>query len=93
MKQNLSDLSISVGDTCVSPSSNVRDPGVVFDQYHTFHDYISGIYKSTHFPLRSIGIIQNLLTFDATAQPIYALITIRLDLCNSNIHNLPDTKD
>ena len=54
LKQNLSDLSISVGDTQVSPSSKVRDLGVVFDQYLTFHDYISGICKSTHFHLRGI---------------------------------------
>ena len=49
LKQNLSDLSISVVDTQVYPSSKVRDLGVVFDQYLTFHDYISGICKSTHF--------------------------------------------
>ena len=49
LKQNVSDLSISVGDTHVSPSSKVRDLGVVFDQYLTFHDHISGICKSTHF--------------------------------------------
>ena len=43
LKQNLSDLSVSVGDMQVSPSSKVRDLGVVFDQYLTFHDHISGI--------------------------------------------------
>ena len=79
LKQNLSDLSVSVGDMQVSPSSKVRDLGVVFDQYLTFHDHISGICKSTHFHLRGIGRIRNLLTFDATAQLIHALITSRLD--------------
>ena len=49
LKQNLSDLSVSVGDMQVSPSSNVRDLGVVFDQYLTIHDHIRGICKSTHF--------------------------------------------
>ena len=48
LKQNLSDMSVSVGDMQVSPSSKVRDLGVVFDQYLTFHDHISGICKSTH---------------------------------------------
>ena len=67
----------------VSPSSKLRDIGVVFDQYLTLHDHISGICKSTHFHFRSIGRIQNLLTFDATAQLIHALITTRLDFCNS----------
>ena len=46
LKQNLSDLSISVVDTQVCPSSKVRDLGVVFDQYFTFHDHISGTCKS-----------------------------------------------
>ena len=41
LNQNLSDLSVSVGDMQVSPSSKVRDLGVVFDQYLTFHDHIS----------------------------------------------------
>ena len=74
MKQNLSDLSVSVGDMQVSLSSKVRDLGVVFDQYLTY-DHISGICKSTHFHLRGIGRIRNFLTFDATAQLIHALIT------------------
>ena len=90
LKQNLSDLSVSVGDMQVSPSSKVRDLGVVFDQYLTFHDHISGICKSTHFHLRGIGRIRNLLTFDATAQLIHALITSRLDFCNSILYNLPN---
>ena len=74
----------------VSPSSKVRDLGVVFDQYLTFHDHISGICKSTHFHLRGIGRIRNLLTFDATAQLIHALITSHLDFCNSILYNLPN---
>ena len=68
----------------------MRDLGVVFDQYLTFHDHISGICRSTHFHLRSIGRIRNLLTFDATAQLIHALITTRLDICNSILYTLPN---
>ena len=70
----------------------MRDLGVVFDQYLTFHDHISGICKSTHFHLRGIEIIRNLLTFDTTAQLIHALITSRLDFCDSILYSLPDKK-
>ena len=90
LKQNLSDLSVSVGNMQVSPSSEVRVLGVIFDQYLTFYDHISGICKSTHFHLRGIGRIRNLQTFDATAQLIHALITSRLDFCNSILYNLPN---
>ena len=68
----------------------MRDLGVVFDQYLTFHVHISGICKSTHFHLRGIRIIRNLLTIDATAQLIHALITSRLDFCNRILYNLPN---
>ena len=68
----------------------MRNLGVVFDQYLTFHDHISGSCKSTHFHLRGIGRIRNLLTFDANAHLIHALITSRLDLCNSVLYNLPN---
>ena len=88
LKQNLSDLSVSVGHMQVSPSSKVRDLSVVFDQYLTFHNHISGICKYTHFHLRGIGRIRNLLTFDATAQLIHALITSRLDLYIYFIYSL-----
>ena len=88
MKQNLSDLFISVRD----PSSKVKDLGVIFDQYLTFHDHISGICKSTHFHLRSIGKMRNHLTFDATAQLIHALIATRLCFYNSILYNLPNNK-
>ena len=92
LKQNLSDLSISIGDTQVSPSSKVRDLGVDFDQYLTFHDHISGVCKSTHFHLRNIGIIWNLLTFDAIAQLIHALITTRLDYSTSILYNFSNNQ-
>ena len=59
LKQNVSDLSIRVGDSQVFPSSKVRDLCVVLDQYLTFHDHISGICKSTNFHMRSIGRIRN----------------------------------
>ena len=40
--------------------------------------------------MRGIGRIRNLLTFDSTAQLIHALITSRLDFCNSILYNLPN---
>ena len=66
------------------------------DKIHVWW-YIIGIPASagldvnvTHFHLRGIGRIRNLLTFDATAQLIHALITSHLDFCNSILYNLPN---
>ena len=88
MKTDLSGVSIRVGDSLISSSSKVRDLGVIFDDCLSLDAHISTICRSTHFHIRNIGRIRNLLTFNATAQLIHTLITTRLDFCNGIIYNL-----
>ena len=57
----------------------MRNLGITFDQFLSFDDYISSVCRSTHFHLRNIGRIRHLLFQNATAQPIHALNSIRLD--------------
>ena len=82
-------LSVIVGDSIIQQSSKVRNLGIIFDQFLSFDDYISSVCRSTHFHLRNIGRIRHLLSQNATAQLIHALISIRLDYCNSILYNLP----
>ena len=88
-KQNLSGLSVIVGDSIIQQSSKERNLAIIFDQFLSFDDYISSVCRSTHFHLRNIGRIRHLLSQNATAQLIHALISIRLDYCNSILYNLP----
>ena len=88
-KQDSSGLSVSVGDSVIAQSSKVRDLGVIFDQVLNFVAYISGVCRSTHFHLSNIGKIWHLLSYNACAQLIHTLISIRLDYCNSLLYNLP----
>ena len=39
-----------------------------------------------------MGIIGSLLNFDATDKLMHALITTRLECCNSILYNLPNNK-
>ena len=88
-KQVFSSLSISVGDSIISQSTKVRGLAVIFDRSLSFDDYISGVCRSTHFHLRNNGRIRSLLCYEATAQLLHALITTRIDYCNSLLYNLP----
>ena len=60
-----------------------------FDDCLSLDACISNICRSTHFHVRNIGRNRNLLTFITTAQLFHALITVRLDFCNSIHYNLP----
>ena len=48
-----------------------------------FDDHITAICRSAHFHIRNIGKIRNLLSYDACSTIIHALISCRLDYCNS----------
>ena len=58
-KQDLSSLSVYVGDGIIQQSSMMRDLEVIFDQFLSFDDYISSVCTSAHFHLRNIGRIRN----------------------------------
>ena len=76
----------------ITQSSKVRDLGVIFDQFLNFDDHITAICRSTHFHIRNIGKIRNLLSYDACSTIINALISCRLDYCNSILYSVPISK-
>ena len=57
-------------------SSKVRDLGVIFDQFLNFDDHITAICRSTHFHIRNIGRIMNLLSYDACSTIIMHLLVV-----------------
>ena len=92
LRTDISNVSISVGDSQILSSSKARDLGAVFDERLCLDTQIIAICKSTHFHLRNIGRVRNLITTDGAAQLIHALISSRLDFCNSILYNLPNNK-
>ena len=90
-KHRYNDLCISVGDSCISSSVNVKNLGVIFDKFLNMDVHISYVCKSVYYHLRNIGKIRNMLSDNACAQLIHSLVTTRLDYCNSLLYGLPDT--
>ena len=60
--------------------SHSYDLGVLFDQFLNFDDHITAICRSTHFDIRNIGTIRNLLSYDVCSTIIHAVISCRLDI-------------
>ena len=70
----------------------MRDLGVTFDQFPNFDDHITAICRSTYFHIRNIEKIRNLLSYNACSTIIHALISCRLDYCNSLLYIVPTHK-
>ena len=62
MQVNKSEIyTVNIGESMITQSSKVRDLGVIFDQFFNFHDDITAICRSTHFHIRNIDKIRNIL--------------------------------
>ena len=88
LRCDLSGLSANVGVSQITQSLKVRDLGVTFN----FDDHITAICRSTYFHFRNIGKIRNILSYNACSTIIHALISCRLDYCNSLLYNIPTHK-
>ena len=73
----------------IKPSNTVRNLGVVYDSNLSFKNHITYLSQSVRFQLRNLGFIRKYLTKSAAEQLIHALISSRLDFCNSLFCNLP----
>ena len=83
-------IKISIGNSEITQSTSCRNLGVMFDMHAKMDIQITTTCRNCHFHLRNIGSIRHLMTDSAAAQIVHALITSRLDYCNSLLYGLPD---
>lgn len=81
--------SISVCDEIICPSSPVRNIGVLMDSSLTMEQYVTSICKSCFYHLRNISRLRKYLNLQSTKTLVHALISTRLDFCNSALYGLP----
>ena len=82
-------LPVKVGDHFISPSTKLRNLGVIMDKHLTMSDHISNIVKIAFLKIREISYYRKFLTPSATKTLIHAYVTSRLDYCNGLLYGLP----
>ena len=93
LRCDLSGLSVNVGESHITQSLKVRDLGVTFDQFLNFDDHITAICRTTYFHIiKYLEKNRNLLSYNACSAIIHALISCRVDYCNSLLYNVPTHK-
>jgi hypothetical protein len=81
---------ISIGTDKISPSTEARNLGFIFDSSFNFNSQISNVRKSSFFHLRRIQACKQYIPAEQLPVLCHAFITSRLDFCNSLYYNLPD---
>ena len=78
---------ITIGDSQITPSSQARNLGVIFDSTMTLKPHISNIVRVSSFHIRNIGRIRK-----SAAEQIYAFVTSRLDNRSALLYGLPQNQ-
>ena len=81
--------SLTVGNTCVTPSEHCRNIGVIMDSHATMQRHVNATCRGAYFHLRNIARIKNCLDNIALKDIIRSLITTKLDYSNSLLYGLP----
>ncbi len=84
----LHDFTIQLGSSTITPSSSVRNLGVIFDDQLTFNCHIAKTARSCRFALHKIRKIRPFLTQHAAQLLVQALVIFRLDYCNALLAGL-----
>ena len=74
---------MAVGNSTIVPVACVCDLGVQLDQHLNMDQHVRAVCRACNYHLRRLCCICRYLTTDATKNAVQALITSRLDYCNS----------
>ncbi len=83
------DFTIQLGSSIITPSTSVRNIGVIFDDQLTFKEHIAKTAQSCRFALHNIRKIRPFLTEHAAQLLVQALVISRLDYCNALLARHP----
>ena len=72
-----------VEDVQIKASHSVRNLGSMFDSHFKMESHVNHICKTAFFQLKGISQIRKYLSQNATEKLVHALVTSRVDYCNS----------
>ena len=73
-----------------NPSASAKNLGVVFDSSLNFRKHISQACSACFYHIRDLHRIRKSLSLDLAKQIAVALVSSKLDYCNSLFHNMPE---
>ena len=79
---------MTIGADIISPVDCVRNLGVHMDQHLTTTHHVTAVYAACNYHRYRLSSIRHYLTTEATKSVVNALVTSRLDFCNSLLVNL-----
>ena len=88
--RTISKTQVNVAGASIPLSTTIKLLGVHLDNSLTFSNHVNSVSKSCHFHLRALRHIRSTLDLDAAKLIGHALVSSRLDYCNSILYGAPE---
>ena len=88
-RSKLTSTSVSFCGTALTPSDSCRNLGVVFDSDLSFKKHISNVCRLSFYHIRQLRQIRSSLDTNSAIILANALVSSKLDYCNSLYYKLP----
>ena len=76
-----------VGDECIRYSKEVKNVGIWLDQHMSMNKHVNNLVSHCYHLLKNIGRIRSILSCKHAEMLVHAVISSRLDNCNSLLMN------
>ena len=86
-----SNFPVKILNNSIVPAPKAKNLGVIFDPDLNFRKHIDSIVKVCNYYIRDIRRVRKHLHFDAAISLANALVSSRLDYCNSLLYGAPKT--
>jgi hypothetical protein len=90
-RDKLVSKSVIFRNNVLTPTSTVRNLGVMFDENLTLTKHISSISSSSYHVIRQIRQVRSSLDHNSCVMLCNALVSSKLDFCNSLFYGLPQS--
>ena len=87
---NFDKPSLKIEDSFITPSHEVTNLGVIFDENLNMNSHIDNLCRTLFATIRHISSCRDFLTVPVTIQLMVSLVLSRLDYCNSLLAGLPE---
>ena len=82
--------SLEISNSSIALSTSARNIGVIFDESLSLENQILSVCKTCFFHIHNIWKIRKYLSRNACETLVHALISSKLDFCNSLLYGLPN---
>ena len=90
LKPDVDLISLTVGLHAKCSVEYVRNLGVIFDKRFDFCRHVNNLVKCSFYHIRNIAKIRGYLTKSLAETLVHAIVSSRLDFCNSLLYGLPN---